>query len=217
MNLRVYYLKKSNQSTCFMVVVTILLLICSTSFAQVNDSIYTNVDKEARFNGKPTNVQRYIEQNLIYPDNAWRNGIEGVVSLSFVVTDEGVPMNVLIEESVSPEIDMEALRIVDSMTDWKPAKLDGMNVNSRVQLDIEFKLSSSERELVETLKSHQLTDNPPLYILDNKIVNTLVHLPSYNVKSIRVLKGEPAIERFGNKGKNGVVIIETKRGTPPIR
>ena len=50
-------------------------------------------------------------------------------------------------------------------------------------------------------------------MLDNKLVRSRVHLPSYNVQSIRVLKGEEAVKRFGEEGKNGVVIITTKRNS----
>jgi len=41
-------------------------------------------------------------------------------------------------------------------------------------------------------------------------------LPDYNLKSLKVLKGEKAYEKYGERAKNGVIEITTKRGTPPI-
>ena len=90
-------------------------------------------------------------------------------------------------------------------------------VHSRMVVPVSFSLTEDEKAFAETLINHGLEKNPPLFVLDNKIVRSRVHLPSYNVQSIRVLKGEEAVKRFGEEGKNGVVIITTKRGTPPIR
>ncbi|HHT99948.1 energy transducer TonB [Xiashengella succiniciproducens] len=183
----------------------------------VNDSVYTVVDKAPKFNGKPSRIDRFIRENLIYPDDAWMEGIEGVVTVSFVVTREGQLMDAKIESGVEPLLDMEALRVVELMQSWTPAKKNGQLVHSRMVVPVSFSLTEDEKAFAETLINHGLEKNPPLFVLDNKIVRSRVHLPSYNVQSIRVLKGEEAVKRFGEEGKNGVVIITTKRGTPPIR
>jgi outer membrane receptor for ferrienterochelin and colicin len=77
-------------------------------------------------------------------------------------------------------------------------------------------LSPDEKELMQTLKENGLTENMPLFVIDDKIVKEYIELPQYNVKSVRVMKGQKAIDRFGSDAKNGVVIITTKRGTPPV-
>ena len=55
------------------------------------------------------------------------------------------------------------------------------------------------------------TDKNPLYVIDNK-VNTEkgFTLMKDSVKYINVLKGESATEKYGDKGKNGVIEITTK-------
>ncbi len=57
----------------------------------------------------------------------------------------------------------------------------------------------------------------PLFVIDDQIAKATIKIADYNVKSVRVVKGEKAIEKFGPDAKNGVVIITTKRGTPPVR
>jgi len=54
--------------------------------------------------------------------------------------------------------------------------------------------------------------NPPLYILDGKEVDqAIVHkLDPKSIKSINVLKGQKATQKYGKKGENGAIEIKTK-------
>jgi TonB family protein len=180
------------------------------------DSIYQIVDKQPVYQGRPSNIHKFIKSNLVYPDNAWLNNIEGVVQVSFVVTKDGKIINSKIEKSVSAELDMEALRLVDMLENWKPGKKDGAVVHTYVSIPIEFSIKPDEKEFIGMLQKYGLNENPPMYILDDKIINSRIHLPSYNLESVRVVKGAKAIEKYGESAKNGVVIFTTKRGTPPV-
>lgn len=180
------------------------------------DSVFQVVDKQPAFKGKPSDVQKFIKSNLVYPEDAWINGTEGVVQISFVVTSDGKVLNSKIEKSVCPELDMEALRLVDLMNLWRPGMKNGVAVHTLISIPVVFSLTPEDREFIGTLQKFGLNENPPLYVIDDKIVNTRIHLPSYNLESIRVLKGDKAIERYGERAKNGVVIITTKRGTHPV-
>ncbi len=53
----------------------------------------------------------------------------------------------------------------------------------------------------------------PLFILDGKEISKekMEDLSSDKIESMNVLKGEMAIEEYGDKGKNGVIIIKTKK------
>ncbi len=54
--------------------------------------------------------------------------------------------------------------------------------------------------------------NAPLYLLDSKEINAaeMKELDANAIKAIKVLKGENAMNKYGEKGKNGAVEIETK-------
>ncbi|WP_299362700.1 M56 family metallopeptidase [Winogradskyella sp.] len=58
-----------------------------------------------------------------------------------------------------------------------------------------------------------LEGEDPLYILDGKEVSKeqFTKLNKKRIKSVTVLKDESAIEKYGDKGKNGVVIVTTKK------
>jgi TonB-dependent SusC/RagA subfamily outer membrane receptor len=53
--------------------------------------------------------------------------------------------------------------------------------------------------------------NPPLYILDGKEITSLDHLHPEDIDSISVLKNNSATSVYGEKGKNGVIIITSKK------
>jgi TonB family protein len=201
-------------------IVTILLSTMSFSglYAAVEqDSVYSEVDRLPKFACKPSRTDQFIARHLIYPDEPWKNGLEGVVTVSFTVTKDGRLMDAKVEKGVDPLLDLEALRVIDLMETWKPAKKNGEIVHSRVILPVVFSLSEDEKNFIATMKRFGLDVNVPLYVLDNQIMRARVHLPEYNIKSIRVLKGDAAIEKYGEEAKNGVVVITTKRGTPPLR
>ncbi|WP_205741239.1 energy transducer TonB [Geofilum rhodophaeum] len=194
-----------------------LLVIGVTVWAQSPDSVYTSVDRMPRFKGTPSRTAAFIKSQLVYPDEAWLQSKEGVVEVSFTVTRDGRLMDAKVESGIDPLMDLEALRVVELMQDWRPAKKNGVEVHARVHVPVEFSMSEDERAFVDNLQRLNLTDKPPLFVLDNKIVQSRVHLPEYNLKSLRVLKGEVAVEAYGEAGRNGVVVMESKRGTPPVR
>ncbi len=61
-------------------------------------------------------------------------------------------------------------------------------------------------------------NNPPLYVLDGKEISRsdFNNLDANKIGSISVLKDEPAVEKYGEKGKNGVILITTKVSLPPV-
>jgi N-acetylmuramoyl-L-alanine amidase len=56
------------------------------------------------------------------------------------------------------------------------------------------------------------TKNPPLYILEGKVITAeqAKAIDANTIKSVDVLKGENAIKQYGEKGRNGVVVITLK-------
>jgi len=71
---------------------------------------------------------------------------------------------------------------------------------------VQLKWNKEQRDL------YTLFDDGPLFILAERYVSreALGEIDPNNIVSIEVLKGESAINKFGEKGKNGVVIINLK-------
>jgi TonB family protein len=194
----------------------VALVPLSPLFGQ-NGNVQTDVDRAPKFKGKPSDLQKFFDKHMSYPLEARFEVIEGTVQVSAVITNEGKLVEPEIEKSVDVLLDSEALRLVFLLQEWKPGKKDGAPVDTRIKIPVSFRLSSEQKKFMNTLKEAGLTENMPLFVIDDKKVKEYIEVPHYNVKSVRVMKGEKAIERFGEDAQNGVVIINTKRGTPPVK
>jgi hypothetical protein len=78
--------------------------------------------------------------------------------------------------------------------------------------------STDDKTIIKTEKSSNIViktddDTNPLIIVDGKAhtKKKLKDLDTDNIETVKVLKGEKAIEKYGNKGKNGVIEITTKK------
>ena len=83
---------------------------------------------------------RYVVNNLKYPDAARRLGIEGKVFVSFVVDENGDISNAMIMKGIHKLCDEEALRVVANAPDWNPGKQRGRAVKVRVTVPLNFTL-----------------------------------------------------------------------------
>jgi protein TonB len=106
------------------------------------EEILTFVAEEAAFPGGTAEMMKYLAKNIKYPEVAIQAGIQGKVTLRFVVGKDGNIENVTVARGVPgcPECDKEAIRVVRSMPNWKPAKNDGKVVKSYFNLPVTFKL-----------------------------------------------------------------------------
>jgi len=85
-------------------------------------------------------MQAFIKQHMHYPPDAQKSKTEGTVRLLCRFNKLGQIDSTFIEDSVSPSIDAEAIRIIKQMPAWEPAKLDGTPIVKWQPLDIAFKL-----------------------------------------------------------------------------
>lgn len=105
-------------------------------------TIYEVVDESAEFPGGLAEAKKFIQRNLIYPESALDENIEGKCYVKFMVSDEGVISNITVQKGVPNcnDCDKEAIRLVKSMPKWKPAKINGKAVNSYFVLPVPFKI-----------------------------------------------------------------------------
>lgn len=106
------------------------------------EEILTFVEEDASFPGGVAEMMKYLGNNIHYPEVAIQAGIQGRVTLRFVVDKSGEISRVKVIRGVPgcPECDTEAMRVVKSMPKWKPAKNGGKNVASYFNLPVTFKL-----------------------------------------------------------------------------
>lgn len=181
------------------------------------ETVYESVDELPYLKGHRKNTKEFLQKQAVYPAGLKVRGIEGAVHVSFVVSSQGKVSNAKIDKGKQVDLDEEALRVVFGSGPWVPAKVKGQYVASKMSTVVMFSLTDAERKLAEVLKPIDFEKKPPLFVLDGKRVDAIIEIEHYNVKSIRVLKGEKAIAKYGEMGGNGVVEVTTKNGTPPVR
>jgi TonB family protein len=84
--------------------------------------------------------QRYVVQNLRYPLYAQENGIQGTVHVQFTIDKNGKKSNISIIRGVDESLDRETFRLIHSMSDWAPAKLNGKNIDVYLIIPISYRL-----------------------------------------------------------------------------
>lgn len=66
-----------------------------------------------------------MSRNIKYPTKAIESKIQGRVIVQFVVNKDGSISNAKVVRSVDPDLDKEALRVINSMPQWKPGMQKG--------------------------------------------------------------------------------------------
>lgn len=100
---------------------------------------YDFVSEKPSFPGGDCKFMEYINNTRRYPKEEYRKGITGKVTCSFVVNTDGKVSHVHVMRSVSPKLDEEAVRILASMPQWSPGRLNGQPVPVRVIWSVPFR------------------------------------------------------------------------------
>ena len=82
----------------------------------------------------------YLSKNIKYPVRAIENGIQGKVVVKFCVTSKGSVTMVSVLKSVDPDLDKEAMRVIQTITNFIPGKKDGVAVPVWYMCPITFTL-----------------------------------------------------------------------------
>jgi protein TonB len=106
------------------------------------EEVLTFVEEDAEYPGGYPSMMKYIQDHLNYPPSAIELGIQGKVTLKFVVEKNGQVSNVSVVRGIPgcAECDKEAVKVVSNMPNWKSAKNAGKQVRQWNTLPISFAL-----------------------------------------------------------------------------
>ncbi|MCM1094017.1 MAG: energy transducer TonB [Muribaculaceae bacterium] len=104
------------------------------------NKVFNAVEQMPQFPGGDAELLKYIQQHLKYPPVAAENNIQGRVIVQFVVTKTGKVGEVKIARGKDPDLDKEAMRVVKTLPDFIPGKMNGQAVAVWYTLPITFKL-----------------------------------------------------------------------------
>ena len=202
--------------------------------------VYDKVNELPQFPGGNHALFQFIKDNQRYPQIAKENGIQGRVILQFVVDETGKVSDPKVLRSVDPSLDAEAIRIVKAMPRWTPGMQDGKAVAVRYTLPVNFslgdkkaadsgrvafKLKEPDRDnefykhlgilAVSTPNGVSVNPNSICIVIDGVVATPemIRSLTPQQVDGISVLDGEKALKKYGDRAKNGVLLVTTKQQT----
>lgn len=182
------------------------------------DIVYKDagIDSLPRFNG---NLNKYLNENIHYPDSELKNGIKCTLNVSYVVETDGSISSVKVSDSThipKPFIN-EADRVLTTMPKWTPGLKNGKPVRVENKLAIGFMLNkkvsvSSGSDSVNSGQVFTLVQQMPKFVGNlNDYLSTNIHYPEAerrmnitgtvyitfviekdgSVSGVRVLRGVP--------------------------
>ena len=183
---------------------TIELVDQSTPHMQVrtDEKVYDVVDQMPEFPGGPSALMEFLGKTIRYPKEAFMNNIQGRVIVNFTVTKDGTISDTKVVRPIDPQLDEEALRVVNSMPNWTPGKLMGEPVAVKYTIPITFKLEGGEK--AETSdenqeKKHVFIDQSKVQIWIDGVKTDMTaeqiekELDPADVESITVDKSNPDV------------------------
>lgn len=104
-----------------------------------------SVFEKPAYPGGQVELDNYLQENLQYPEVALNKKVQGTVKVNFTVSETGEICDVEIAEGVSQELDDEAVRLVENMKTWTPAKRNGEIVVSHHTLPLIFSINPNAK------------------------------------------------------------------------
>lgn len=192
---------------------------------------FVSLENPPKFPGGIDDFYKFLGDNIKYPEEAAKQDIQGNVFVSFIVEKDGSLSDIKVDRPLGHGTDEEAIRILKLSPKWEPGTQNGKTVRVKYNLPIKFSLSKRQTGAIRGIKieskdgathisGDQLTlrgakfedGKSPLYILDGEIVENgrISDIDPKTIDAISILKDGSGAALYGEKGKNGVVIITTK-------
>lgn len=103
------------------------------------DRIFEVVEHQPNPKGGMESFYKMVGENLVYPEEAIKNGIEGRVYIQFVVEKDGTVSEVKAVKGVGHGLDEAAAEVIGKSL-WEPGRQNGEAVAVRMVMPIMFRL-----------------------------------------------------------------------------
>jgi len=195
--------------------------IISKSDKLIEGHVYTVIEQMPQFPGGQNSMYAFINQNIHYPEEAYKNKTEGKVVVQFIVSETGKIKNATVVRKASPELDQEAVRLINSFPAWVPGIQNGKPVSVYFTLPITFKytpVSDVKKSNIRNDSTNWKITDSTLVIIDNlklplgfnlDVINTEEIDTGFALKPFPVEKKIKLINQYGPLAKNGVLLLET--------
>jgi protein TonB len=107
--------------------------------------VYNKAEEDPTFNGGDRAMEAFLHDNVKFPEDAAKEGLDGTVFIDFVVSSDGNVREVVATAVPGENIDQrfidEAVRVVKSMPRWVPGRQHGKAVDVSYSIPIAFELA----------------------------------------------------------------------------
>ena len=178
-------------------------------------TIFEVVENMPDFPGGQAALMQYLAKNIKYPTIAQENGTQGRVIVQFVVNKDGSIVDAKVVRSVDPYLDKEALRVINTMPKWKPGMQKGQAVAVKYTLPVMFRLEGGEMKSSRTVEMSRrpgsLLDSALVIVEGKEVTQSILNAINVDrIMSFSVLKDAASTAIYGERGKNGVILITLK-------
>jgi TonB-dependent SusC/RagA subfamily outer membrane receptor len=94
-----------------------------------------------------------------------------------------------------------------------PAREIAVENRQVIDVGMDTGIQSTDTVTMESIRNLRMGDDVPLYVVDGKEVSSadLDNIPPQSIESINILKDQAAVTLYGEKAKNGIVTITTRK------
>ena len=197
----------------------------------VHDSIQPNVqpavaapssalDQMPEFPGGMEALNTYLRNNIRYPQEAQKAGIQGRVVIEFVISKDGSITDAEVVESVDPQLDAEGLRLIKNMPRWKPGMRKGQAIRVKQTLPIRFAFTktSDKPENSNSIFLKNVSYNSSLkdviLLVNGQEVSPEIFraIDPQRIQSVTVLKDQASLAKYTtDKSKTGIIQVKLKK------
>ena len=103
--------------------------------------IHLVVDNPPIFPGGDEARIKFLQDNVLYPEEARKRGVQGTVFVQFVIEPDGRVSDVEIVRGIGAGCDEEVVRVVESMPRWIPGRHQGKAVRVQFMMPFRFGLT----------------------------------------------------------------------------
>ena len=197
----------------------------------VHDSIQPNVqtavaapssalDQMPEFPGGMEALNTYLRNNIRYPQEAQKAGIQGRVIIQFIVSKDGSITDAEVVESVDPQLDAEGLRLIKNMPRWKPGMRKGQAIRVKQTLPIRFAFTKTSDKpensnsifLINGSYNSSLKD--VILLVNEQEVSPEIFraIDPQRIQSVTVLKDQASLAKYTtDKSKTGIIQVKLKK------
>lgn len=102
--------------------------------------VFAVVEKMPEYPGGQTALLKFIAQTVQYPKEAQEKGLQGRVTVSFIINKDGSISDAEVITGLDPLLDQEALRVIGLMPKWTPGMQRGQAVKTKYTVPVTFRL-----------------------------------------------------------------------------